>query len=361
VTEMRDPQNRPAAADAAQPPSPERRDFLKTAGLAGAAGLAVGKFAAAPVATAQAQTAAPAAAPFWPSRWGAADEKGATNWMTPANVLRAAQTIRDGRMYKLGRTYETGMPMFGARAFALRIPGSPTGGPFGANKLVYHDEFLATEIGQVGTQFDGLGHIGLQLGRDGDKNEIRYYNGHSEQDIGDAYGLKKLGIEKLDPIFTIGTVIDMVALKGGMMDAGQEITMADVRAALAAQQLREDDIGEGGMVGFHTGWGSLWMKNNDRYNAGCPGIGMEVGRWLASRNVAVVGADSWPVEVIPNPDKSLAFPVHAEMQTKNGIFFHENLTFDTLVADRKYRFVYSFTPVPMKGATGSAGCPVAIT
>lgn len=361
MTEKRDPQHTPAAGDAASPASPDRRDFLKTAGLAGAAGLAVGKFAAAPIASAQAQTAPAGVQPWWPSRWGADDEKGATNWMTPANVLRAAQSIRDGRMYKLGRTYETGMPMFGARAFSLRIPGSPTGGPYGSNKLVYHDEFLATEIGQVGTQFDGLGHIGLQLGREGDKNEIRYYNGHSEQDIGDAYGLKKLGIEKLDPIFTVGVVLDMVGLKGGMMDAGQEITVADIQAALARQQMTEADITEGAMVGLHTGWGSLWMKNNDRYNAGCPGIGLDAGRWLIERRVAVVGADSWPVEVIPNPDKNLAFPVHAEMQTKNGIFFHENLTFDTLVADRKYRFVYSFTPVPLKGATGSAGCPVAIT
>ena len=359
MTEKRDSASRGAAAEAATPPSPERRDFLKTAGLAGAAGLAVGKFAAAPVASAQAQTTA--AQPWWPSRWGADDEKGASNWMTPQNVLRAAQSIRDGRMYKLGRTYETGMPMFGARAFALRIPGAPTGGPFGSNKLVYNDEFLATEIGQVGTQFDGLGHIGLQLGRDGDKAEMRYYNGNSGQDIGDAYGLKKLGVEKLNPLFTVGVVIDMVGLKGGMMDAGQEITVADIRAALARQQMREDDIAEGCMIGFHTGWGSLWMKNNDRYNAGCPGIGLEAGRWLVGRNVAVVGADSWPVEVIPNPDKNLAFPVHAEMQTKNGIFFHENLTFDALVADGKYRFVYSFTPVPMKGATGSTGCPVAIT
>ena len=57
------------------------------------------------------------------------------------------------------------MPIFGARVFALRIPGAPTGGPFGKNKLVYHDEFIATEIGQVGTQFDGLGHIGIHRAR----------------------------------------------------------------------------------------------------------------------------------------------------------------------------------------------------
>ena len=115
--------------------------------------------------------------PWWPSKWGNDDEAGASNHITPAKVLDAAKWIKDGKIYKIGRAYEAAMPLFGERAFTLRIPGSPTGGPFGDNKLVYHDEFLATEIGQTGTQFDGLGHIGIQMGKDGDKSEMRFYNG----------------------------------------------------------------------------------------------------------------------------------------------------------------------------------------
>ena len=64
---------------------------------------------------------------------------------------------------------------------------------------------------------------------------------------------------------------------------------------------------------------------------------------------------------MPNPDPSLANPVHGELLTKNGIFNHENLVFDELLADRKYQFMYMFVPVPIKGATGSPGCPIAIT
>ena len=68
-----------------------------------------------------------------------------------------------------------------------------------------NDEFLATEIGQTGTQFDGLGHIGIQMGKDGDKSEMRFYNGFTSAEINDAYGLKKLGTEKLKPLFTRAT------------------------------------------------------------------------------------------------------------------------------------------------------------
>ena len=84
--------------------------------------------------------------------------------------MRALSAVKDGTTYRLGHEYHGGMPMFGARKWVLRIPSSPTGGPFGANKIIWHDEFLATEIGQAGTQFDGLGHIGVQIGADGDKD-----------------------------------------------------------------------------------------------------------------------------------------------------------------------------------------------
>jgi kynurenine formamidase len=346
-------------------PSEDRRNFLKTATLLGAAGAVAGtmhgKFGLAPVTQAQAQTGAAAPAKWWPSKWGATDEAGGSNHITPAKVLDAAKWIRDGKTYKIGRTYEQGMPLFGARNFSLRIPGGPTGGPFGANKLVYHDEFLATEISQVGTQFDGLGHIGIQLGKDGDKSEMHFYNGFTAAEISDAYGLKKLGAEKLKPLFTRGHLVDIQAVKGRMLDAGEEISVADVRAALQKQNMQESDIKPGDAIFFNTGWGSLWMKNNDRFNNGEPGIGMEVARWVIEKDLCLTAADTWAVEVVPNPDKNLAFVVHGELQTKHGILNHENLVFDELIADRKYQFVYVFTPAPIKGATGSIGCPIAIT
>ena len=34
------------------------------------------------------------------------------------------------------------------------------------------EEFLATEVSQVGTQFDGLGHVGVAVGPDGDKARV---------------------------------------------------------------------------------------------------------------------------------------------------------------------------------------------
>ena len=47
--------------------------------------------------------------------------------------------------------YHSGMPTFGLRKRAIRIPSSGTGGPVGENKP-WLDEFLATENGPAGTQ-----------------------------------------------------------------------------------------------------------------------------------------------------------------------------------------------------------------
>ena len=349
---------REAKLEAEEPASPERREFLGAAGLAGAALMAgaAGMGLAEP-----AQAQAPATQPWWPSRWGKDDQVGATNHITPEKVLDAAKLIRDGKIYRIGRVSEADMPKFGSRAFSLRIPSNPTGGPFGNNRLIFNDEFLAAEIGQTGTQFDGLGHIGLQVGKDGDASEMRYYNGLTGAEVVGAYGLKKLGIENVKPIFTRGHLIDVAAVKGGAMDVGQEVTLADVRTALQRQNLREDDIRPGDALFFNTGWGSLWIKDNARYGKGEPGPGLEVARWMIDRQIVVAGADNWAVEVVPNPDPNQVFPVHGELIVKNGIHIHENLVFDDLIADRKYQFVYIFSPAPIKGATGSPGGPIAVT
>jgi len=189
---------------------------------------------------------------------------------------------------------------------------------------------------------------------------MRFYNGHAASEFSDAYGLKKLGIEKCKPFFTRGHLVDMVPVKGRMMEPGEEITVADIRSALQKQNMQEGDIKPGDAIFFNTGWGRLWKQNNDKFNSGEPGIGLEVANWVIEKDLCLTGGDTWAVEVVPNPDKALAFPLHTALQTQHGIYNHENLFFDGLIADKKYQFVYIFTPLPIVGATGSPGVPIGV-
>jgi kynurenine formamidase len=284
---------------------------------------------------------------WYPSRWGADDQRGAANRLTPAKVLEAKNAITRGTVYQLGHVYEPGMPMFGTRHYSLRIPQVFT--MPGKNQAVYHDEIISGELGQIGTQFDGLGHVGI-----GDL----FYNGNRRSDFAQAEGLTRLGIENVGPIVTRGVLIDVARFKGvDQLQGGYEITPADLKGALQRQgvQIRSGDV-----VLIHTGWASLWMKDNARYAASAPGIGVAAAQMLADAEVVVVGADTWGVEVMPNPDSSLSAPVHQLLLARNGIYLHENLITADLARDSVYEFMYVFAPLRLKGATGSPGNPIAV-
>lgn len=360
--------------------SQSRRSFIKTATVAtgGAAIAALGGGVMHELDLVKTADAAeggiegtPMAGKWWPSRWGEGDQTGSTNHMTPEVALDAASLIKTGKVYSLGRVYEYGMPLFGQRVFALRIPGAPTGGAFGANQIIWHDEILTCEIGQVGTQFDGLAHIGARVGEAGDLGEERFYNGFSTKDLHNndneagstagAYGLQALGIEHVKPFFCRGIMFDVMGLKGRMLDKGEEITVADLQACLERQGMTEDDITEGSAVMWRTGWGeNLWMKDNARFNSGEPGIGVGAAEWLVAKGISVGAADVWAIECVPNPDPNLAFPVHQIFLTRHGIHILENVRLDHLAADGVYKFAFIFSTLPIKGATGSPGNPIAV-
>jgi len=295
---------------------------------------------------------------WWPSKWGPDDERGSFNTNTPAKVMSALKIPKSGKVYRLGMAYTNDMPLFGARSYKLHIPGLPAGGPLGENNIVWNDEFIVGELGQVGTQFDGQFHVGIR-GPDGID---RWYNGAALNTPDSVYGAKRNGVEKLGPIVTRGVLIDVAGLKGvDSMKVAEVITLADVEACI--QKAGIAPVGEGDAVIFRTGWVGKYWKDAKTFASGTPGIGMEVAKWLISKNVGMTGMDSWPIESIPSEDPKGAFYIHNLLETVNGIWNIENLSSDTLgqmAKDGVYDFLFIYIPVPFAGATGSPGEPIAI-
>ena len=194
---------------------------------------------------------------------------------------------------------------------------------------------------------------------DGSEKDV-YYNGFTGDEMYSPYGLRNLGVEKVKPIFTRGILIDLAGYKGLQnLPARYEVTLSDVRGALARQGLSENDLRPGDALLFRYGWARFW-KEPAKYNADPPGIGLEVARWVAGRKASMVGSDQSGTEVQPNPDPGLSNPVHQELIMKNGIFNIENLALDELARDGAYEFLFVFAPVRFKGATGSPGRPIAV-
>jgi kynurenine formamidase len=300
------------------------------------------------------------AGPWWPNaEWGPMDQAGASNRITPEKIVAALRLVTTGRVFEIGHVYERGMPLGGTRDFALRLV--PAIEPTGANRVIYNDEFLAAEVGQVGTQFDGLGHIGGEVRyADGSLHRV-FYNGFTAAEMNAGTGLRQLGIEHLKPILTRGVLVDLPSYKNvPRLDGGYEVTLADVRGALARQGIEESSIAPGDAVLFRYGWAQLWSTPAQYNAAALPGIGVEVARWLVERKVTATGGDTSTNEVSPSATQGVVIPVHQELMLKNGIFNIENMTFEELAAARVYEFLFVATPIRFKGATGSPLRPLAI-
>jgi kynurenine formamidase len=289
----------------------------------------------------------PADAQRCPSKWGAEDERGSANHMKPETVLRAARLMRTGQVFELGRVLSGSMPFFGTRRFDVHLKRTfmnPQPNRRGSN-----EEVVTSEIGQVGTQFDGFSHqtIGTSL-----------YNCIQLDAIATRTGFTRLGVEKVGTLMTRGVLVDVAALKGvSMLPDAQEITPRDLQDALARQKLT---LQPGDAVLIHTGWGRLWGTDNARYVKSNPGVGVGAAEWLAKQDPMLVGADNWSVEVAPNPDPQLNLPVHQIMLVVNGIHLLENMKLDELAAQQVYEFALIVQPLKIQGGTGSTVAPVAI-
>jgi kynurenine formamidase len=289
----------------------------------------------------------PTAAERCPSKWGAADERGAANLVTPERVAQAAKLIRTGEVFELGRVLSPDMPLFTGRSFNLYT--KRTNGPLGSNKRYSNEEVVTTEIGQVGTQLDMFAHQGI----DG-----LFYNCVKINEAATRNGFSKLGVDKIGALFARGVLVDVAGLKGvDMLPVDYEIGVADLEAALARQHVT---LGAGDAVLIHTGWGGLWGVDNTKYATSSPGIGIAAAEWLAKQNVLLIGGDTAPVEILPNPDKQLDLPVHQIALVVNGIFLLENLKLDQLAGKHIYEFALLVEPLKIKGGTGSTVAPIAI-
>jgi hypothetical protein len=337
-----------------------------------------------------------------PSRYGAADQRGSLNEVTPAKTAEALRSVLDrGRKvktYNLGELMWNGFPAFvttPARGHHLRmtvtgyVPPADfeaNGGyitsltPIGSNQVSVHEERFpslplapAGATYQIGTQLDNLNHVGAA--------EF-FYNGNRGPDFLTAFGTTRLGGENMGPIVTRGVVLDILGLKLAQGAAGAlgapapngkpvlrgnyRVTLEDIEAAMHRERIRSIEPGD--VVMFRTGWSELLKGRTPegiaRWSAseGLPGPYVREGRWLGSKRCACVTSDTWALEVLGSPDNvpGTAFPVHQDLLMRYGVRIGESVVVDDLVADGVYECVYIVTPQFTEGSTCGNTPPTAL-
>ncbi|MEE8236970.1 MAG: cyclase family protein [Gammaproteobacteria bacterium] len=288
--------------------------------------------------------------------------------MTPQKILEALQIPQSGQTYELGHLYEASMPQYTSRPYYLNVVPAAPATSEGRNTV--HGDYFTGYIGQMGTQFDALSHQGRTVEMADGSFESVFYNGFTEEELTGGNrgqgGVEALGVEHMKPFITRGILVDIAAYKGlGTLGPRYEVTMEDVRGALGRQGMSEDTIEQGDAVLFHYGWSVNWTNpskyNDSRFgvgeNEGSPGIGSEVARWLATRKVSIVGADSCCVQIMPPTG---ADNVHHILFFSEGIPLLENMELKEVASDQVYEFLFLNLTLPIKGATGSPVRPIAV-
>jgi kynurenine formamidase len=206
-------------------------------------------------------------------RWGAEDQLGTLNFITPEMRLGAIRSVSSGRVVSLARERpvadEFGIRELSYRNYNYTDPPPDEAGTIDAIGMIYH--------GYVVTHLDALCHLFTPGGRDG------MYNGYPVSLVTDA-GAAKLGVEVMgvEGIVGRGVLLDVAALKGGPLPLGSTISVDDLEAAEARQNV---SVGEGDIVFVRNGQGP---QNSYQLSTGLHPACLP---WLHARRVAALGHD----------------------------------------------------------------------
>ncbi len=282
------------------------------------------------------------------NRWGAEDERGALNHIDPEAVKRAAALVKSGQVISLAQPLSARTPFpphrAGMQHFMGRSGGDYAAGARRPGGFQFAEDTLLMPA-HIGTHIDALCHAWY---------DDLLYNGFPGAGTRGTTGAVRCGIDKMGPIAARGILLDIAAVRSGALADGDPIGVADlVKAADAAGgEPRKGDV-----VLIRTGWAERGAETISFDTE--PGLDLAAALWLAERDVAVVGADNFAVEVLPFATDTV-FPVHQRLIRDFGIPLLEGLVLRSLAETGRHTFLFAASPLPVVGGTGSPISPMAI-
>ena len=282
------------------------------------------------------------------NRWGGEDERGALNHIGAEAVQRAAALVTAGQVVSLAQPLSARTPFpphrAGVQHFMGRSGGDYAAGARRPGGFQFAEDTLLMPA-HIGTHIDALCHAWY---------DDQLYNGFPGSGTRGTTGAAKCGIDKMGPIAGRGILLDVAAVRGGPLPDGAAIDVDDL--AKAAKLAGGEPV-KGDIVLIRTGWAER-KPGTESFDTE-PGIELHAALWLAEREVAVVGADNYAVEVLPFAAGTV-FPVHQRLIRDFGIPLLEGLVLKALADTGRFTFLFAASPLPVVGGTGSPISPMAI-
>ena len=272
-------------------------------------------------------------------RWGADDQIGTVNLITPGKRTQAAGLVKAGVSVSMERDEVTQAPAGGTAPFGHTILGNLQPFALESYSVSFHGNH---------SHFDSLCHMNF---------EGKSYNGVPVSEITDK-GCGKLAVTNYkNGLVTRGILMDIPKLKGvPYLDPGTAVMPADLDAWEAKAGMK---VGSGDAVFIRTGRWALPAAAG----GGNAGPHASVARWLKTRDVALLGSDVGN-EVRPSGVTGMTNPLHQLAIVALGMPLFDVLDLEALSAEaerqRRWEFLFMAAPLSVPGGTGSPLNPIAV-
>jgi len=287
-------------------------------------------------------------------RWGADDELGAANLITPAKRKQALALAKEGLTVSLAHDV---MQEKAADAPNIleRVLGAVT-----ANGTTDRYQYTGTYHGVAHSHLDAVDcHIMV---------EGKGYNGRSMDEINAAGGCPKGNINVLkDGIVTRAILFDASRLPGkagpqGWLEPGTAIHREDLEALEKIERVK---VAPGDVMLLYTGrWKRRAALGPWPNAAGFAGYHADVAYFIKERGVSFIGGDG-PNDVTPTGlPQGIGTPLHRLALVAMGVSIFDNLDFERVAEQarrfNRYEFLFMAAPLRIDKGTGSPLNPLAI-
>ncbi len=289
-------------------------------------------------------------------RWGADDERGTLNYITPEHIKQAAMLVTSGR------TVSMAIPIN-----KVAGPDNPHPAihymtqnhdiPVGESKLGFAMDFLGMEChGDCHTHIDALCHIAYAG---------RLYNGRP---ISDVTSKGSLGLDittYANGVVGRGVLLDIPRLRGvPWLEPGEAVTRAELEAAERAEGVR---LGEGDIFVFRTGHHRRRLErgpwDNGYGGEGKAGLHVDTIPWMHERRIAAFLPDG-DGETVPSTVDTILYPIHPLQVAAMGMVVSDSLNLEDLAKaceeEKRWEFMVVAEPLRLPDSTGSPFNPIAL-
>jgi kynurenine formamidase len=293
-------------------------------------------------------------------RWGAEDELGTINLITPAKRAAAARLVQDGVPVTGARPIVTDvMPDTTFQVMRFMVDSGEGRDTASAERLLARrgaSEFIGMVFhGYTVTHVDSPAHFFW---------EGKLYNGRSCNLITSREGATVESIELLhDGVVSRGVLLDVARARGvPWLGPGEGVMPEDLEAAERAAGVR---VEPGDILVVRTGYYGRRLAEGpvNPLQAGSPGPHAALLPWLKARGVAVWGSDTHN-DVTPTPYPAMGHPFHIGALVGQGLWLIDNMNLEDIArtcAERnRWEFLLTLAPLRLRNVTGSPVNPIAL-